>query len=87
MESTLAYSTGTDNGSVDYRIPHTLAGDVVQWDDYCFICSRPTDHAGEHDDISGVIYETGSDVSEELTTDEEGNLILIRYVLHYSYTR
>lgn len=42
----LAYSTKTG----DVRKPER----VEIWDDYCFICSRATDHMGEHYDVAEV---------------------------------
>lgn len=50
----LAYTTSTDGLERDFRSADDRAFEADESDfynDWCFVCSRPTDHRGEHDDL------------------------------------
>lgn len=69
------YSTSTGDAPKVYT--------EVLWDDYCFICSRATDHAGEpHTDRDGNVIPQQDEVwTDEWTKPGPGNTV-IRYVEH-----
>ncbi len=72
---TPVYSTSTGDAPKVYT--------EVLWDDFCFICSRATDHAGEdHSDAMGnPIPQRDACWTDEWTKPGPGNTI-IRYVEH-----
>jgi hypothetical protein len=47
---TPVYSTDTTTAAHKARIETLARADGFAGEDWCFICSRPTDHRGEHDD-------------------------------------
>lgn len=63
--STILYSTSTGTGSSYGELTEELAEQVQLfsenyrtdfdeadlYDSWCYVCSRPTDHRGEHDDL------------------------------------
>lgn len=55
--------------------PKPPAETVEIFDDYCFVCSRCTDHLGEHDDIDDVKYEQDT----ERYFDEERNIWFVTH--------
>ena len=69
------YSTSTGDAPKVYT--------EVLWDDFCFICSRATDHAGEdHSDRDGnAIPQRDVCWTDEWSKPGPGNTI-IRYVEH-----
>ena len=65
--STTVYSTSTDSKPVfedldpelryelglpsDSELDFPIYNESDYYDEWCFVCSRPTDHRGEHDDL------------------------------------
>lgn len=76
MASILVYSTSTNSVAMDQRQRPARTIEET-WEDYCFICSRATDHVGEHLSMVEVV---GQYVSERL--DEESN-VLYRHTTTY----
>lgn len=63
----IVYTTSTGSQPVDHREPE--AAPIRDYDDpwdvpFCFVCSRCTDHVGEHDDLveAGRAYYDGDNV-------------------------
>jgi hypothetical protein len=82
--STLAYSSSTGTGTT-YLAPEfgtTPAAETTTydeyWDEYCFVCSRCTNHVGEHEELvaAGMAeYEGGTVVKTERYDREKARAI------------
>lgn len=68
----------SETGVVRPERPVKVRETVEVWEDFCFVCGRPTDHIGEHEDMEGVTYVSRT---EEYVTDNG-----VRWVTHTAYT-
>ena len=80
--STLAYSSSTDAGTTYLAPEFGTTPAVESYDDmrgsYCFVCSRCTDHVGEHEELvaAGMAeYDGGSVIKTERYDREKARAI------------